>query len=108
MSVAVRVIPCLDVDAGRVVKGVNFKDLRDAGPDALLSASIYAPVTKSDDDDLPDGICRALWVGTVGDANLVQPDGTERSGVPLVAGWNRLMVKRVKTGGSAGNIWALY
>ena len=30
MSLAVRVIPCLDVDAGRVVKGVNFVDLRDA------------------------------------------------------------------------------
>ena len=31
MSVATRVIPCLDVDAGRVVKGVNFANLRDAG-----------------------------------------------------------------------------
>jgi len=31
MSVAIRVIPCLDVDAGRVVKGVNFQDLKDAG-----------------------------------------------------------------------------
>ena len=31
MSLAVRVIPCLDVDAGRVVKGVNFAGLRDAG-----------------------------------------------------------------------------
>jgi cyclase len=31
MSVAVRVIPCLDVHGGRVVKGVNFVDLRDAG-----------------------------------------------------------------------------
>lgn len=31
MSLAVRVIPCLDVDNGRVVKGVNFVDLRDAG-----------------------------------------------------------------------------
>jgi imidazole glycerol-phosphate synthase subunit HisF len=31
VSVAVRVIPCLDVDAGRVVKGVNFENLRDAG-----------------------------------------------------------------------------
>ena len=28
MSLAVRVIPCLDVDAGRVVKGVNFENLR--------------------------------------------------------------------------------
>ena len=31
MTVAVRVIPCLDVDAGRVVKGVNFVELKDAG-----------------------------------------------------------------------------
>jgi cyclase len=38
MSVAVRVIPCLDVDAGRVVKGVNFLDLRDAGDPVELAA----------------------------------------------------------------------
>ena len=31
MSVAVRVIPCLDVDKGRVVKGVNFLNIKDAG-----------------------------------------------------------------------------
>ncbi len=31
VTVAIRVIPCLDVDAGRVVKGVNFQNLRDAG-----------------------------------------------------------------------------
>ena len=31
MSLATRIIPCLDVDAGRVVKGVNFVDIRDAG-----------------------------------------------------------------------------
>ena len=34
----VRVIPCLDVDAGRVVKGVNFENLRDAGDPAELAA----------------------------------------------------------------------
>ncbi|WP_168581271.1 imidazole glycerol phosphate synthase subunit HisF [Gephyromycinifex aptenodytis] len=38
MSVATRVIPCLDVDAGRVVKGVNFRDLRDAGDPVELAA----------------------------------------------------------------------
>jgi cyclase len=39
VTVSVRVIPCLDVDEGRVVKGVNFVDLRDAGdPVALASA----------------------------------------------------------------------
>lgn len=40
MGVAVRVIPCLDVDAGRVVKGVNFKELRDAG-DPVEMARVY-------------------------------------------------------------------
>ena len=38
MSVAVRVIPCLDVDDGRVVKGVNFENLRDAGDPVELAA----------------------------------------------------------------------
>ena len=37
MPVSVRVIPCLDVDAGRVVKGVNFVDLRDAGDPVELA-----------------------------------------------------------------------
>ncbi|MEI2765703.1 MAG: imidazole glycerol phosphate synthase subunit HisF [Dermatophilaceae bacterium] len=37
MSVATRVIACLDVDAGRVVKGVNFADLRDAGDPVELA-----------------------------------------------------------------------
>ncbi|ALE84369.1 imidazole glycerol phosphate synthase subunit HisF [Pseudonocardia sp. HH130629-09] len=40
MGVAVRVVPCLDVDAGRVVKGVNFKELRDAG-DPVEMARVY-------------------------------------------------------------------
>lgn len=37
MSVAIRVIPCLDVDAGRVVKGVKFENLRDAGDPVELA-----------------------------------------------------------------------
>src|SRR3982751_2916261 len=40
MTVAGRGIPCLDVDAGRVVKGVNFTALRDAG-DPVELASAY-------------------------------------------------------------------
>ena len=40
MTLAIRVIPCLDVDAGRVVKGVNFEGLRDAG-DPVELASRY-------------------------------------------------------------------
>jgi cyclase len=42
MSLAVRVIPCLDVDAGRVVKGVNFEGLRDAGDPVELATRYNA------------------------------------------------------------------
>ena len=40
MSLSVRIIPCLDVDNGRVVKGINFKNLTDAG-DPVEMAKIY-------------------------------------------------------------------
>ncbi|AMW20161.1 MULTISPECIES: imidazole glycerol phosphate synthase subunit HisF [Mycobacteroides] len=42
MSVATRVIACLDVDDGRVVKGVNFENLRDAGDPVELAAAYDA------------------------------------------------------------------
>ncbi|MFK3670434.1 imidazole glycerol phosphate synthase subunit HisF [Leifsonia aquatica] len=41
MSVAVRVIPCLDVAAGRVVKGVNFQNLRDQGDPVELARKYF-------------------------------------------------------------------
>lgn len=55
----VRVIPCLDVDKGRVVKGVNFVDIRDAGDPVELAAMydqqgadelIFLDITASSDD----------------------------------------------------------
>jgi cyclase len=41
MALAIRVIPCLDVADGRVVKGVNFKNLRDEGDPVELAARYY-------------------------------------------------------------------
>ena len=41
MSLSVRIIPCLDVSAGRVVKGVNFRNLRDAGDPVELARNYY-------------------------------------------------------------------
>ena len=41
MTLSVRVIPCLDVADGRVVKGVNFQNLRDAGNPIELAAKYY-------------------------------------------------------------------
>jgi imidazole glycerol-phosphate synthase subunit HisF len=58
-GVAVRVIPCLDVDGGRVVKGVRFADLRDAGDPVELAARYdragadeltFLDITASSDD----------------------------------------------------------
>jgi cyclase len=42
MSLACRVIPCLDVAAGRVVKGVNFENLRDMGDPVELAREYFA------------------------------------------------------------------
>lgn len=42
MGVAIRVIPCLDVADGRVVKGINFRDLRDAGDPVDLASRYFA------------------------------------------------------------------
>jgi cyclase len=59
MALAKRVIPCLDVTAGRVVKGVAFVDLRDAGDPAELAARydqdgadelVFLDITASSDD----------------------------------------------------------
>jgi len=59
MTLAVRVIPCLDVDGGRVVKGVNFRGLRDAGDPVALAAAydadgadelVFLDITASSDD----------------------------------------------------------
>ncbi len=57
--ITARVIPCLDVDRGRVVKGVNFVDLRDAGDPVELAARydaegadelVFLDITASSDD----------------------------------------------------------
>ena len=42
MPLAVRIIPCLDVHAGRVVKGVRFEELRDAGDPVAVAAAYEA------------------------------------------------------------------
>lgn len=42
MSLSVRIIPCLDVSDGRVVKGINFQNLRDAGDPVELAKRYYA------------------------------------------------------------------
>lgn len=76
----------------------------------MLTAPVYVPVTKSGTElTLADGReCYALFVGTAGTANLTQPDGTDRADFPLQAGVNPVSVLKVRTGGTASDIWAMY
>lgn len=71
-----RVIPCLDVDAGRVVKGVNFVGLRDAGDPVELAARydaegadelVFLDITASSDDrattvDMAARVAEAVFI----------------------------------------------
>ena len=107
MTVAVRVIPCLDVDAGRVVKGVNFVDLRDAGDPVELAAAYdeagadeltFLDVTASSDDrgTMLDVVRRTaesvfipLTVGggvrSAGDVDVLLRAGADKVGVNTAA-----------------------
>jgi imidazole glycerol-phosphate synthase subunit HisF len=78
---AKRVIPCLDVDGGRVVKGVRFRDLRDAGDPAELAAAY--------DSEGADEIV-FLDITASSDARKILLDAVERTAdqvfIPLAVG----------------------
>ena len=107
MSLAVRVIPCLDVDNGRVVKGVNFVDLRDAGDPVELARAydaagadelVFLDITASSGDRqttydvvsrTADQVFIPLTVGggvrTVGDIDRLLRAGADKAGVNTAA-----------------------
>lgn len=107
MSVAVRVIPCLDVDAGRVVKGVNFRDLADQGDPVELAHRYgeqgadevtFLDVTATVDDrrtmfDVVRHTAKTLFipltvgggVRTVGDVGALLEHGADKIGVNSAA-----------------------
>ena len=107
MTLAVRVIPCLDVDAGRVVKGVNFVGLRDAGDPVELAARydaegadelVFLDITASSDarDTMVDVARRTAeevfipftvggGVRTVADARRLLRAGADKVGVNTAA-----------------------
>ncbi|HUP84351.1 MAG TPA: imidazole glycerol phosphate synthase subunit HisF [Acidimicrobiales bacterium] len=104
---SVRVIPCLDVDAGRVVKGVQFVDIRDAGDPAELAKRydeegadevVFLDITASSDqrDTMVDVVRRTaeevfipLTVGggvrSVDDARKLLRAGADKVGVNTTA-----------------------
>jgi len=107
MSLAVRVIPCLDVDNGRVVKGVNFVDLRDAGDPVELARAydaagadelVFLDITASSGDRqttydvvsrTADQVFIPLTVGggvrTVDDIDRLLRAGADKAGINTAA-----------------------
>lgn len=71
------------------------------------AASDVVLVTKAN-SDLPGGVCRGLWVGTAGTAFITTAAGGDRDSVPLQQGMNPIMCLRVRPGGTASDIWAMY
>jgi hypothetical protein len=53
-------------------------------------------------------VTRSLWVGTAGTANITDEQGNVITDFPLKEGLNPLRIKRLATGGTADDIWAMY
>lgn len=66
-------------------------------------------VTPSDDNDLPDGVCRALWVSTDGDVEIIAEDDDAEITLAAATAGTLLpvRVKRVLTG-TTSTVVALY
>ena len=117
MGLAKRIIPCLDVDAGRVVKGVNFLDIKDAGDPIEIARKYdsqgadeitFLDITASSDDRgiLTDIISKVaaqvfipLTVGggvrTADDVRLLLKAGADKVGINTAAVLNPELVKEV-------------
>lgn len=73
----------------------------------IIPGTDVVPVTKAD-ADLPNGKCRALWVGTGGTVNIRTVAEQDRDNFPVFPGMNQISVIRVRPGGTATDIWAIY
>lgn len=85
--------------------GKKAKELGEYGLSALMPFTSVKVVTPSDVADNCVGY-RGLWVGTAGTANFTTADGDEVTDFPLQVGYNPLLITRLKTGGTASDIWA--
>jgi len=91
------------------IGGKKFKDLADYGTAALIPAQDLVKIVPSDTEDLPDGTARSIWSGTAGTVNLVLGNGHEVTDFPVFPGRNEIAnVVRVKLGGTANDLWAMY
>jgi hypothetical protein len=75
----------------------------------IVPAEATFKIVPSDSDDLPNGVCRALLVGSGGAADMIDASGNLCEAFPLQTGYNPIGASRIKsTNLTADNIWALY
>lgn len=71
-------------------------------------AGAIKTVTPDDSNDLPDGLCRSLLIGTAGNLKVTDASGNTVT-IPVPVGYNPLQIRRVwSTSSTASNIFALY
>ena len=78
--------------------------------DIAAPSGDFVAITPNDGADLPNGPCRAIYVGTAGDASVIGAlDSTAVTFTALPVGIHPLRIARVRsTGTTAGNLVALY
>lgn len=65
-------------------------------------------ITKHDTNDIiTGGVSRGLIIGTAGTINVTFPDDSEADGMPVQEGFFPFNVRKVRTGGTADNIWTV-
>lgn len=64
-------------------------------------------VVPSNNDLIPGSYSRGLIIGTAGTLNVTFPDGTTADGIPATEGFFPFFVAKVRTGGTASNIWTV-
>ena len=74
----------------------------------IFAAVAVKKITPNDTTDLPDGPCYAIKSGTDGTINMIDYGGNTCLNFPVVAGYNVERVRRVMTGGTATDLWAIY
>ena len=74
---------------------------------SYINSNPARTATKATKHDTNTQNAKALWVGTAGTANLTDPEGNTMTDFPLKAGLNPIQVSRVRTGGTADDIWLL-
>lgn len=60
------------------------------------------------DTEFANGISKGLWIGVSGTINITTQDGSDLDGVPVVSGYFPIACKKLRSGGTATDVYAVY